>query len=76
MHKNYNKLNNVKRYATKTLLPVALSLTFGCQSAGTIVIDNCAAFGRIYPSRVDTTETLRQVLNHNETYDAICQKEQ
>lgn len=62
----------VKPYATKTLLLLALSWMLGCQSTGTIVIDNCAAFDLIYPSRADSTETLRQVLNHNQTYEAIC----
>jgi len=35
----------------------------------------CSAFGLIYPSRKDTDETKRQVLNHNLTYEKICKKE-
>nr|DAP67016.1 MAG TPA: hypothetical protein [Caudoviricetes sp.] len=35
----------------------------------------CSAFSLIYPSRKDTEETKRQVLNHNLTYEKICKKE-
>lgn len=61
-----------KPSVTKTLLLLALSSMLGCKSTGTIVIDNCPAFDLIYPSRNDTTETKRQVLNHNETYEKVC----
>nr|DAJ59329.1 MAG TPA: hypothetical protein [Caudoviricetes sp.]DAT06967.1 MAG TPA: hypothetical protein [Caudoviricetes sp.] len=36
----------------------------------------CSAFSLIYPSRKDTEETKRQVLNHNLTYEKICQKKE
>jgi hypothetical protein len=32
----------------------------------------CAVFSVIHPSRVDTPETKRQVLAHNQTYRATC----
>ncbi|EPE64876.1 hypothetical protein I141_10870 [Pasteurella multocida P1933] len=32
----------------------------------------CPAFGLIYPSRKDTEETKRQVLNHNVIYEKVC----
>ncbi|WP_165381637.1 hypothetical protein [Avibacterium paragallinarum] len=35
-------------------------------------ITGCSAFGLIYPSRQDTLETKRQVLNHNLAYEQIC----
>ncbi len=35
----------------------------------------CAAFSKIYPSRADTNGTKRQILTHNETYDAVCSEE-
>nr|WP_202898882.1 hypothetical protein [Gallibacterium anatis] len=36
---------------------------------------SCAGFGLIKASRNDTTETLRQIWAHNQTYRAICHKE-
>ncbi|WP_278246097.1 hypothetical protein [Rodentibacter trehalosifermentans] len=33
---------------------------------------SCAGFGLISASRQDTTETLRQIKVHNDTYREIC----
>ncbi|WP_272948306.1 MULTISPECIES: hypothetical protein [Rodentibacter] len=33
---------------------------------------SCAGFSTISASRQDTTETLRQIKVHNDTYRAIC----
>ncbi len=53
-----------------------VSLMTACTTAGISVIDSsCTSFGLIYPSRKDTTETKRQVLNHNQVYERICKKE-
>jgi len=41
-----------------------------------ITITGCEAFSLIYPSRLDTDETKRQVLAHNLTYQEICHEEE
>nr|WP_288668892.1 hypothetical protein [uncultured Haemophilus sp.]DAE06376.1 MAG TPA: hypothetical protein [Myoviridae sp. ctniE2]DAE55675.1 MAG TPA: hypothetical protein [Caudoviricetes sp.]DAN73141.1 MAG TPA: hypothetical protein [Caudoviricetes sp.]DAX19577.1 MAG TPA: hypothetical protein [Caudoviricetes sp.]DAX53074.1 MAG TPA: hypothetical protein [Caudoviricetes sp.] len=35
---------------------------------------SCAGFSLISASRQDTTETLRQIKVHNDTYRTICQR--
>ncbi|WP_279386855.1 hypothetical protein [Volucribacter psittacicida] len=40
------------------------------------MISGCSAFGLIYASAKDTTETKRQVLSHNQLYQTLCQQEQ
>ena len=57
---------------TIAMLTVTLLLT-ACTSPGISVINpSCAGFSVISASRQDTTETLRQISIHNETYRAIC----
>ncbi|WP_186005075.1 hypothetical protein [Aggregatibacter actinomycetemcomitans] len=48
-----------------------------CVKTATYAANNsCAGFAIIKASEKDTTGTLRQVLAHNKTYRAICEKEQ
>ncbi|KGQ36092.1 hypothetical protein JP34_00980 [Gallibacterium anatis] len=56
---------------TAVLLLTAL-MSSCSQKAGIVRISGCASFGLIYPSRKDTDDTKRQVLNHNLTYERIC----
>lgn len=58
---------------TLVALAVAASLT-SCTKTVTYEVTNssCAGFGLIKASRKDTTETLRQILTHNNTYRQIC----
>ncbi|PNM03684.1 hypothetical protein A6J89_007750 [Pasteurella multocida] len=50
------------------------SLLIACTSPATYVINtSCDGFALIKASRHDTTETLRQVKAHNDTYRAICE---
>ncbi|WP_162198521.1 hypothetical protein [Muribacter muris] len=37
-----------------------------------VINPSCAGFSLIKASRQDSTETLRQVLVHNDTYRTIC----
>lgn len=50
-------------------------LMSGCSQPIISVTTECSAFGLIYPSRKDTEETKRQVLNHNVVYEKVCNKE-
>lgn len=59
---------------TVVMLTVTL-LLMGCTSQGISVINaSCAGFSLISASRQDTTETLRQIKVHNDTYRTICQR--
>ena len=49
---------------------LATSLMSACETP--TVIDGCAAFDFLYPSRDDTVETLRQIAVHNDTYKEVC----
>lgn len=40
-----------------------------------VINPSCSGFALIKASRQDTTETLRQVLAHNQTYREICQEQ-
>ena len=56
------------------MLTVTL-LLMSCTSQGISVINaSCAGFSVISASRQDTTETLRQIKVHNDTYRTICQR--
>ncbi|HII3777422.1 TPA: hypothetical protein ACY37S_000393 [Pasteurella multocida] len=57
-----------------TALTVTALLT-ACSSP-TISVTNpsCAGFAVIKASRQDTTETLRQIMVHNQTYRDICEQ--
>lgn len=46
--------------------------TTSCKTADILEVNNCTAFGLIYPSRADTTETKRQILTHNQVYERVC----
>ncbi|AXN95980.1 hypothetical protein [Pasteurella multocida] len=59
----------------KTLVALAVTaLLTSCSKTVTYEVTNssCAGFNLIKASRQDTTETLRQVLVHNNTYRQIC----
>jgi hypothetical protein len=70
MRKNVSTLS-------KTLLILVVTMWInGCTNVeSSVTTSGCAAFGKIYPSRADTDGTKRQILTHNETYDAVCSKE-
>nr|WP_259370453.1 hypothetical protein [Rodentibacter pneumotropicus] len=54
----------------------ALLLLTACNNPVTSVINpSCAGFSLISASRQDTTETLRQIKVHNDTYREICRKQ-
>lgn len=58
-------------------LMMLLMATFalsGCQhtAQSTIPDSSCVAFSVIHPSRVDTADTKRQVLQHNTVYRRLC----
>ncbi|OIQ13671.1 hypothetical protein UR07_08610 [Pasteurella multocida subsp. multocida] len=61
----------------KTLLALAVSgLLIACTTKTISVINpSCSGFKVIKASRQDTTETLRQILVHNQTYRQICSKQ-
>lgn len=62
----------------KKTLVVALvsSLLMSCTQTETFVINaSCAGFRLIKASREDSTETLRQIKVHNQSYREICQEE-
>lgn len=53
----------------------AITALSGCATTDSVRLTlpgACAAFSIIRPSRVDTLETKRQVLAHNQTYRAVC----
>lgn len=54
------------------LTSLLLILMTGCTTTTVIKAPSCDGFKLIYPSRNDTLETKRQVLNHNEFYEAHC----
>ena len=57
----------------KLLMLIAVSLSTACSSPAISVMNNgCDGFSLIKASRQDTTETLRQIKVHNDTYRAIC----
>ncbi|NBI12151.1 hypothetical protein GVX81_00615 [[Haemophilus] felis] len=59
----------------KLLVALAvMGLLSSCTNTVTYEVTNssCAGFSLIKASRQDTTETLRQVLIHNQTYRQIC----
>lgn len=67
MHKLSRKITMMLSVA---MLPL---LTSSCTPTVTsVTTTGCTAFGLIYPSRQDTTETKRQVLAHNLTYEEVC----
>lgn len=46
----------------------------GCATTATTMTDaSCSAYHIIRPSRLDTTDTKRQILVHNSTYRALCE---
>ncbi len=50
-----------------------MSLINGCVSKDIIVNNSsCLAFSPIYVSPLDTIETKKQVLTHNQIYKKIC----
>lgn len=53
------------------------SAGIGCTTtSGTSVIDtSCRAFKAIKASRTDTEETVRQIVEHNRRWRALCGKE-
>ena len=59
----------VKMFSVLALIPLMSSCT---PTVTSVTTTGCTAFGLIYPSRQDTTETKRQVLAHNLTYEEIC----
>ena len=53
----------------------AMLLLSGCTNQKTCVINpSCDGFGLLSASRTDSTETLRQIVAHNATYRAICER--
>ncbi len=55
---------------------IATLLLASCAKTMTYAPNNsCAGFAIIKASEKDTLGTLRQVLAHNKTYRAICEKE-
>ena len=55
---------------------IAMLLLASCAKTTTYAPNNsCAGFAIIKASEKDTLGTLRQVLAHNKTYRAICEKE-
>ncbi|OBW96691.1 hypothetical protein QV02_03095 [Gallibacterium anatis] len=61
----------------KTAVALAVMMLLPACSKPAIYVTNssCAGFSLIKASRNDTTETLRQIWVHNQTYRAICSKE-
>ncbi|MDA3977912.1 hypothetical protein PF272_02805 [Gallibacterium sp. AGMB14963] len=59
---------------TIVALVVMMSLTACSKPATYVMNSSCAGFSLIKASRNDTTETLRQILVHNQTYRAICKE--
>ncbi|MDY4280040.1 MAG: hypothetical protein SOX56_02980 [[Pasteurella] mairii] len=61
----------------KTLVfALVMSLLTACQTPAISVINSaCDGFALIKASRQDSTETLRQILVHNQTYRAICMED-
>ena len=57
----------------KTVVKAALMalLLTACARPPIVIDSGCHAY-RVIPSRADTTETLRQVLSHNQTWRARC----
>lgn len=58
------------------MLCAVITATSGCamRQAPEVRDSACVAFEVIRPSRADTAETKRQVLQHNTTYRRICTK--
>lgn len=58
----------------KTVVKTALMalLLTACARPPIVIDSGCHAYRVIRPSRADTTETLRQVLSHNQTWRARC----
>ena len=63
---------------TLAVLALAASMSSCTNTVGseTVTITGCSAFGMIYPSRADTTETKRQILAHNLTYKEVCNEDE
>ena len=56
---------------------LVMSLLTACQSKEICVINAaCDGFAVIRASRTDSTETLRQIKVHNDTYRAICESQE
>ncbi len=58
-----------------TLLGVTLSafLLTGCGTASVVTVDSsCSSFKPISMSKLDTTETKRQIVGHNRAFEAVC----
>lgn len=60
-----------KRPSVPAALCLAL-LTTGCATGFSVTDTSCKSFKPIAASVKDTTETKRQVVQHNAAYDAIC----
>lgn len=44
-----------------------------CNAPAPLIIDSsCVAFAPIYASKQDTTETKRQILSHNQSWQSRC----
>jgi hypothetical protein len=57
------------------MLCLVISALSGCAHRPAPVQDTaCVAFEVIRPSRADTADTKRQVLQHNTTYRRLCPK--
>ncbi|TNG92714.1 hypothetical protein FHQ28_12460 [Pasteurellaceae bacterium USgator11] len=57
------------------LLTALLLLTACSNKVISVTNASCAGFSLIKASRQDSTETLRQVLVHNQTYREICKEQ-
>jgi len=67
-------MQSLKRSALAVMLVVSLSL-MGCATTTSTTVSNnicCSAFAIIQPSPDDTTETLRQIYEHNAVYEEMC----
>lgn len=71
------KHHQVRQKMKKALVALIVSgLLTACTTKTISVINpSCSGFKVIKASRQDTTETLRQILVHNQTYRQICSKQ-
>ncbi|MFO0202557.1 MAG: hypothetical protein ACK528_05440, partial [Alphaproteobacteria bacterium] len=53
---------------------LSASLLTGCGtgSVGTVIDSSCSSFKPISMSKLDTTETKRQIVGHNRAFEAVC----
>ena len=69
-------MQSVKRLMLGGLLVVSLSLMGCLATTSTSGISTCCdSFQIIRPSQEDTRETKRQIYEHNEVYEALCEEE-